>query len=221
MTPNSPKSQPPPPHVFGRRRVGLFGGSFDPVHNGHLAVAQACRDRARLDEVWFVPTAVQPHKPGGPVASDQQRVALLNHALADKQGLVTSLVEIERGGVSYTVDTLGELNSSYPRHQFFLLMGADTLHDLPNWRQPDKVLRLATPLVVRRAGEPSPDFTVLSSIVSPDRVRAIKDSEVDMPAVDISSSAIRKRVAQKESIKALVPQAVARFIAEHQLYADG
>ncbi|MEN0111436.1 MAG: nicotinate (nicotinamide) nucleotide adenylyltransferase, partial [Planctomycetota bacterium] len=126
-------------------RLGVFGGSFDPVHIGHVRLARACRDQASLDRVWFVPAATQPHKPGGPVASGEDRLAMLRLALADEPGLEASPIELDRGGVSYTVETLRAIAESQPAAELFFLMGADTLRDLPNWREPGEVLRLATP----------------------------------------------------------------------------
>ena len=195
-------------------RIGLFGGSFDPVHNGHLAVATACREAAELDDVWFVPTAVQPHKPSGPIASNQQRVAMLELA-----GVRHSLVEIERGGVSYTVDTLRELGRLSPADQWFLLMGADTLHDLPNWREPSAILQMASPLVVGRPGEPPPDFACLSDLVDEGRLQSFRKLHVEMAPVDTSSSDIRRRIATGQSIETLCPTAVVNFIARNNLYA--
>lgn len=216
MPPNSPKPRPSAPDPL--TRVGLFGGSFDPVHNGHLALAQHAREQARLDSVWFIPTAVQPHKPTGPVASDAHRVAMLERAIANQPGYEVCRIEIERGGVSYTVDTLREIRDANPRAELFLLMGADTLHDLPHWRSPGEVLQLATPLVVHRPGEPAPDFAVLSSLVAADRIATFTTSVIDMPAMDISSSDIRRRVAQHEAIEDLAPAPVCQFIREEKLY---
>ena len=199
-------------------RIGLFGGSFDPVHSGHLRLAAACQEQATLDQVWFIPTAVQPHKPDGPVASNDQRCEMLQLALSGQQGLVLSMIEIERGGVSYTVDTLGELQRAYPDDEFFLLMGADTLHDFPNWREPSKILQIALPVVVHRAGEPTADFQVLADLTSSDRLATIQAHRVDMPAIDISSSEIRQLVADGKPIDAKVPAAVASYIRGENLY---
>ena len=186
-------------------RLGLFGGSFDPVHNGHLALAACCAEQALLDEVWFVPSAVQPFKQQGPVAGDADRCAMLRLAIADRPGLVLSTLEIDRGGVSYTVDTLREIHRQRPDDDLFFLMGADTLRDLPGWREPEEVARLATPLVVQRPGEP-------------EALTEVTHLRVDMPPTDVSSSAIRERLARGEGVEGLVPAEVAAYIAEHGLY---
>ncbi len=201
-------------------RLGIFGGSFDPIHNGHLQLAECCCAQAGLDAVWFVPAAVQPHKPHGPVASDADRVAMLRLAIEEKPCLAVSTIEIDRGGVSYTVDTLRSIQEDQPAAKLFFLMGADTLHDLPNWYEPAEVLRLATPLVVHRAGEPAPDFEVLVGLVDAERLTEIRDLQVEMPPVDISSSDLRERFATDEPCEGLLPSTVAEWIAERQIYPE-
>jgi nicotinate-nucleotide adenylyltransferase len=199
-------------------RLGLFGGSFDPVHYGHLRLAEQCRAQAELEEVWFMPAAVQPHKPGGPQASAADRLKMLELAVAEISGMRVSRIELERGGVSYTVDTLRAIAKQQPDAELFLLMGADTLRDLPNWREPAEICRLATPLVVHRAGEPAPDFDALAPLVSVGRLAHIRALEVEMPAVDISSTEMRKRVSRGESIDGMTASEVVEFIAAHKLY---
>ncbi|MEM6331517.1 MAG: nicotinate (nicotinamide) nucleotide adenylyltransferase, partial [Planctomycetota bacterium] len=225
-----PSSLTPRPSPLTPMRIALFGGSFDPVHNGHLAVAEACLAAERVDRVWFVPAAVQPHKPRGPRATDTQRTAMLRLAVAGRHACEVSTVEIDRGGASYTADTLEQLHAAHPAHEWRLLMGADTLRDLPNWRRPGAILCMAAPLVVHRPGEPAPDFSPLAPLVAalgsgaaipnadtsadPNAAYAI----VDMPPHDISSSQVRRRVAAGESIAGLVPPAVERYIREHGVY---
>ncbi|TWT43380.1 nicotinate-nucleotide adenylyltransferase [Botrimarina hoheduenensis] len=199
-------------------RLGLFGGSFDPLHNGHLALAAACRDQAQLDEVWFVPAAQQPHKPEGPIASAADRVAMLRLATANELALRVSTIEIDRGGVSYTVDTLSEIAAAHTSAELFFLMGADTLHDLPLWREPAEVLRLATPLVVHRAGEGAVDFSVLAELVSNDRLEQLRALLVEMPPVAISSRELRARLAASDTPHDELPPSVLRYIARHRLY---
>lgn len=186
-------------------RLGLFGGSFDPVHNGHLRLAGRCAEQAGLDAVWFVPAAVQPFKQHGPRASEADRVAMLRLATAERDDFVVSTLEIDRGGVSYTADTLRQVHAEHPGAELFFLMGADSLGDLPNWREPEAVLRLATPLVVQRPGE-----TLESDL---------KHVRVEMPLTDISSSSIRERLSRGEAIDSLVPAAVAEYLLENRLYS--
>ena len=199
-------------------RIGLFGGSFDPVHCGHLLLAECCWRQARLDQVEFVPTAQQPLKPRGPVANEADRAAMLRLAIADRPEFALSLIEIERGGVSYTVDTLRQLRNERPDAELFLLMGADALADFPTWREPAAICELATPLVVRRAGTPPPDFAALAPFVAAERLALIRTHEVEMPATPISSSNIRRLIAERGAWQSLVPPGVAEYIERQNLY---
>ena len=199
-------------------RIGLFGGSFDPVHRGHLLLAECCWRQALLDRVEFLPTAQQPLKPRGPVANEADRAAMLRLAIADRPEFALSLIEIERGGVSYTVDTLRQLRGERPDADLFFLMGADSLADLPTWREPAAICELATPLVVRRAGTPTPAFDGLAKLVSAERLAAIRAQEVEMPATPISSSNIRRLIAEGGAWQSLVPERVAEYIDERGLY---
>ncbi|MBL9164841.1 MAG: nicotinate (nicotinamide) nucleotide adenylyltransferase [Planctomycetaceae bacterium] len=199
-------------------RIGLFGGSFDPVHRGHLLLAECCWRQARLDRVEFVPTAQQPLKPRGPVAGEADRVAMLRLAIAERREFALSLLEVERGGVSYTVDTLRQFRSERPDAELFFLMGADSLADFPTWREPAVICDLATPLVVRRAGSPPPDFNALAPLVTAERLAEIRALEVEMPATPISSSSIRRLIAEHGEWQTLVPETVAAYISERGLY---
>lgn len=199
-------------------RLGLFGGSFDPVHLGHLRLAECCREQAQLDGVWFVPSAVQPHKPGGPIAADADRLAMLRLAIEGRPGWDVSTIELDRGGLSYTVDTLREVVRVAPDRRVFFLMGADTLHDLPNWREPAEVLALATPLVVRRAGERPPDFSGLAELVDADRLAEIESHAIAMPPIAISSRELRQRLAAGEPCDDAMPARVADYAKTRKLY---
>src|SRR5688572_13442833 len=128
-------------------RLGIFGGSFDPVHNGHLALARACYDQVALDNLWFMPTAIQPLKHRGPQATSTQRIEMLNLAIESEfnEQLTSSkprpnyrvcTLEIDRGGFSYTVDTLTQIHEELPDAELFFMMGADALRDVPNWKEP-------------------------------------------------------------------------------------
>jgi nicotinate-nucleotide adenylyltransferase len=199
-------------------RIGLFGGSFDPVHRGHLLLAECCWRQARLDRVEFLPTAQQPLKPQGPVASEADRVAMLRLAIAGRPEFALSLIEIERGGVSYTVDTLRRLRAEQPNAELFFLMGADSLNDFPTWREPAAICELSTPLVVRRAGAAAPNFDALAPIASAAKLDVIRSLEVEMPATPISSSGIRRLIAEDGEWRSLVPPSVADYIEDRALY---
>ena len=121
-------------------RIGIFGGSFDPVHYGHLLLAEMCREQCELDEVRLVPAAIPPHKQGKGRAADEHRLEMLNLAVGGHQSIVAWDVELQRGGVSYTIDTLRTLRAEQPEDELFFLMGADSLFDLPSWREPRESL---------------------------------------------------------------------------------
>jgi nicotinate-nucleotide adenylyltransferase len=195
-------------------RLGIFGGSFDPVHNGHLALATACQHQAGLDEVWFMPTAIQPLKQHGPRATDAQRLDLLRIATQPQPGWRVSSLEIDRGGLSYTIDTLRQLDEELPEAVLYFLLGADAVADVPHWREPSAIFGLATPLVVRRAGSPEPDLTALRALCAENK----RPKLIEMPAVDASSTEIRRRAAAGASIAEFVPAPIAAYIAAHGLY---
>lgn len=195
-------------------RLGIFGGSFDPVHNGHLALARACQQQIALDEVWFMPTAVQPLKARGPHASDGDRVEMLRLATVDASNWRVCTLEIDRGGRSYTIDTMRQLHEELPEAALFFLIGADALRDVSQWKEPRELFRLATPLVVHRPGEAEPDLATLRALCTDETMPQI----VNMPLVDISSTEIRRRAAAGESIESLIPKSVEEYIAVHGLY---
>lgn len=195
-------------------RLGIFGGSFDPVHNGHLALVRACQQQAGLDEVWFMPTAIQPLKQKGPHATDAQRLEMLALVTYAEPNWRVSKLEIDRGGVSYTIETLRQLNEELPDAVLFFLMGADAVHDAPTWREPRKIFVLATPLVVRRPGESDPDLAALRNICAANKQPRL----IEMPPVDASSSEIRRRIAAGKPINDLVPASIAEYIERHRLY---
>ncbi len=199
-------------------RIGIFGGSFDPVHYGHLLLAECCREQARLDAVWFVPAAVSPLKTGHQSAPAEDRAEMLRLAIAGHEAFSVSTIEIDRGGLSYTADTLRQLVAEDSDRALFFPLGADSLLDLPRWRQPQVICTLATPLVVRRAGAPEPDFDALAPIVPIERIEQIRAAQIEMPTIELSSTEIRRRVAQRQSIRYQAPRAVEKYIETHRLY---
>ena len=200
------------------KRIGILGGSFDPVHYGHLLLAESARDQCRLDEVWLVPAAVPPHKQTKRMTPAKARLEMLSLAVAGNDALAVSSIEIDRGGVSYTVETLTEIKTQQPDAELFFLMGAETLNDLPNWREPSRVCELAVPTVVRRAGSPEPAFSLLRDFVSNERLDEIRQAELEMPLITISGTDIRQRIANGRSIRYLTPRAVEKYIETNMLY---
>lgn len=199
-------------------RLGLLGGTFDPVHYGHLLLAECCREQCGLDAVWFVPAATPPHKQGQWLSGAEHRVEMLKLAIAGHEPFGVSTREIERGGVSYTVDTLESLVAEDPSRKLFLLLGGDSLVDLPTWRQPERICQLALPVIVRRPGAPEPDFRPLAALVSGRRLAEIQAAQVEMPQIELSSREIRRRVTQGLSIRFRTPRAVEMYIRSAGLY---
>jgi nicotinate-nucleotide adenylyltransferase len=185
-------------------RLGILGGSFDPVHLGHLALAEAARDRLGLDRVLLVVAAGQPLKPAGPAASAEDRYAMVRLAVRGRRGLEASDLELRRPAPSYTADTLRELRRSHPAPaDLLLLLGADALRDFPRWREVDAIRGLARVVACPRPGAVAPPggFEVLAA---------------DTP--EVSSTEVRRRTAAGEPLAGLVPEDVEAYIRERRLY---
>jgi nicotinate-nucleotide adenylyltransferase len=181
-------------------------------------LAESCREACALDQEWLVPAAVPPHKQGAVLAPGKARLEMLELALAGNEVLRPSAIELERGGVSYTVDTLALIADQERGANLFVLMGADSLADLPTWREPARICTLATPIVVRRAGSPEPDFAVLAPLVSAERLAEIRRLQVEMPMIELSSTDLRERAAAGKSLRFRTPRAVEKYIETHGLY---
>lgn len=202
-------------------RIGIYGGSFDPVHLGHLWVAEHCREQLPLDRVIFVPAATSPLKPAGPVADDASRLMMLQRALND--GVVDGSLQVDdrelrRGGTSYTIDTVQELAGQHPDAQWYLLVGSDAFASIQRWHRPAELLQQITPAVFLRGGDAAIDWRVLDGLVTPRRAAEIRCCRVQVPMIEVSSSDIRRRVAQRRSIRFRVPAAVQALIDTHALY---
>ena len=197
-------------------RLGLFGGTFDPVHFGHLLLAEQCREQCELDAVWFLPAGSPPHKQGEEIADGRQRTELLELAAAGHAAFSVNDMELKRAGPTYSVDTLQEIAGAHSDWERFFLIGADSLHDLPKWREPQRILELATVVAVNRGGRPLPDMSsIISQVgdIAAERIRTI-----DMPGVDLSASDIRRRVAAGKSIRFMTPRSVEVYIQPYRLY---
>jgi nicotinate-nucleotide adenylyltransferase len=188
-------------------KIGLLGGSFDPVHLGHLLVARAAREELGLDKVFFIPAAQSPFKPGTAPAPAPERLRLLRLALAGETGAEIDDLELRRGGVSYTVDTLRHYAEKFPGAELFYLIGADQTAQLPQWRDAAELARLAQFAVAPRPGEGPP------ALPPPFSGCALRG----FPVV-VSSSEIRARVKAGLPVTLLMPPAVAEAIANNRLY---
>lgn len=187
---------------MAKARVGIYGGSFDPVHNAHLAVALAALEQAKLDHVLFVPAHLAPLKGHAPLASDAQRLAMLRLALMDEPRFSIDEIELLRSGLSYTADTLEALKSS---GELFLILGADAAASFSKWKDPDKITQLATVLVSNRPGYAN--ATTNKAFVP-----------FDAPQLDLASSALRDWRSRGLSLRYLVPPRVWEYVLEQRLY---
>ena len=202
-------------------QIGVLGGTFDPIHVGHVAVAHAARRELGLDEVLVIPAAHPPHKPGVPMAPAEDRLAMVELAVADEPGLVASRIELDRSGPSWTVDTLEALHDdagARPDERdvaLTLILSADAFAGLPTWHEPERLLRLARVAVAPRPGHARPSFEDL-----PSHLRELAAATVFLagPNIDVSATDIRRRVAAGHPIDGLVAPAVARYIEAHHLY---
>ncbi len=188
------------------RRVGLFGGTFDPPHLGHLAIAEWARDQLSLDRVVFMPAGTPPHKQRRDLSSAEARLAMTRLAVKGHPAFTVSTLEARRRGLSFTVDTLRHLEKRFRCARLYLVIGADSLDDFSNWHEPREILKRATLAIAARPG-------------SGRRARVPRGvAWLGNPGIALSSSAIRARVHAGRSVRYLVPDAVARYIAGHRLY---
>jgi len=188
------------------KRVGVLGGSFDPIHFGHLLMAQSAVEALKLDVVFFVPAFCSPFKTRQALPDASKRLVMVKEAIKGNSAFKLYDGELRREQVSYTIDTLKELKLKYPQSKFFLLMGADNLRTFHRWKEPQSILNIASLVVLNRPGFDKN---------YPKRWPFLK---INMPAVDISSSDIRQRLKLKKSIWYLTPKAVIRYIKRYRLY---
>ena len=200
--------------------IGIMGGTFDPVHLGHLAVAEEAREALGLDRILFVPAGRPPHKPLGTDGSIEDRLAMVRLAIADNPSFGLSRVDVDRPGPSYTADTIdllaGEALERGDSPDLTLIMSAETLAGLPSWHEPERLLGACRVAVVPREGYPAPERGWLAA-----QFPGFEDrfDFLEGPRLGISSTGIRERVAAGRSIRYLVPEAVERHIADHGLYS--
>ncbi len=192
------------------RRTGLFGGTFDPIHYGHLLAAEAAREAAGLAEVWFIPAYVPPHK-ANPWADAGARLEMLEAALADCPGFRVEDIELRRQGVSYTIDTVKALMDLHPDRSFYWIIGSDMVKDLPNWRQPEELAERVTFIGLERPEEPLANAGIPAFVLR-------KLMRASMPKIGLSSTDIRRRCREGRSIRFMTPDPVVEWIRRNGLY---
>ncbi len=193
------------------KKIGLFGGTFDPVHNGHLIIAEYLRDELELEEIWFIPAKIHPLKDNRHITSEEHRVQMLELAVADNPLFRVSRVELERDSVSYTIDTIETLLQQYAHLQprFYFFIGMDNVNELYRWKRPEDILRKCQVVAFGRPGftpiEEAKKFLPLIKFVH-------------VPLLEISSTFVRQRIRDGRSVRYLVPEPVLQYISEKQLY---
>ena len=199
-------------------RVGIYGGTFSPIHNGHIAAAKAFMEQMWLDILYVIPTGVTPHKVMKGDATAADRLEMCRLAFADMDGVIVSDLEMKREGKSYTVDTLRELYD--PEGRLFLLMGTDMLMTLDQWREPDEIFRLCYPVYVRRETDGELDGAIVKKITEYQQKYGKVVRRIVTPAIELSSTDVRRAVAEGFPIDGAVPPAVAEYIHAHELYRN-
>jgi nicotinate-nucleotide adenylyltransferase len=205
------------PLIYGS--IGIMGGTFDPIHVGHLAAAEEAREALGLERILFIPAGVPPHKPERPVTAAQHRVAMVELAIAGNAAFELSRIEVDRDGPSYTADTvemLAAIEGANGRDaNLTLILSVESFHGLPTWREPRRILNLCRLAVVPRGGFPTPERAWLAEQF---RGVPVRVAFLDAPRLRLSGSEIRQRVAAGRSIRYLVPDAVIDYISDHGLY---
>lgn len=203
-------------------RIGIYGGAFDPIHLGHLLLAETCLRQARLDRLIFVPTGVSPHRKDKDyfAAEPEDRLRMIELSIEHYDEFWVSRFEIDRTEKSFTLDTIQYFVRLFGlvQPELCFVVGADTFFDLPNWYEIEEVLKLALPIVADRPGTPTPDFNLLRDKLSPEQFEALQANRIEMPQIDLSSSRIRKQLEQGESIRFQVPREVEEYIKINRIY---
>jgi nicotinate-nucleotide adenylyltransferase len=212
-------------------RVGILGGSFNPVHIGHLRVAEEVREGLTLDRILFVPASLPPHKVGRNLAAPEHRLAMVRLAVRGNRYFTASDLELARPGRSYSVDTLRSLQQAHPSWELFFILGVDAFAEIDTWKEYETLFHLADFVVVSRPGFPAENLLAILPVAAREHFWYAADRSTlhhrsghrvrlrTVTALDISATAIRERVARGESIRYLVPDAVERYIRTHNLYA--
>jgi nicotinate-nucleotide adenylyltransferase len=208
---SGPVASPGSPDGAAPQRIGIFGGTFDPPHVGHVTVARDVADALALDRVLWIPARVSPHKLRRTVSTPPVRLAMVRAAAAEDPRFRVSELELERSGPSYTVDTLRELRARWPEAELFLILGADQLRAFASWRAPGEILRLATPVLMDRDGEDA-------AALAPDLPGMERAVHVPVTRVDVSATRVREAVAAGEDVSGMVPAGVRAVIEGEGLY---
>ena len=192
-----------------KKRLGILGGTFDPIHSGHLILAEQLKEELKLQKVIFIPSANPPHKENHFVSSAKDRLKMVKIAIRDNPDFLISAIELKREGKSYTIDTLSQIKKLYKDSGLFFLLGSDAIDEFPTWKEPDKIFQKVKVVIALRPG---------FNRINPENRFVKKSLLIPINGLNISSSQIRERVRKGKSIRYLVPQAVEEFIQSKKLY---
>jgi nicotinate-nucleotide adenylyltransferase len=201
-------------------KIILFGGTFDPVHNGHIAVSLAAAEKIGASKIILIPARRSPHKQQKPLAMDNDRIAMLKMAVADNKIFEVSPIELNRGEPSYTIDTVRQLKQKFGRDcEFYWLIGVDMLGDLPRWHKAEELLGECNFSVMNRGGFEKPDFSFLAGKFSSEAIEKLRKNQIRTPLINISSTEIRQKLKAGGDVSDMVNPEVLNYIKNHKLYS--
>ena len=200
-------------------KIGILGGTFDPIHNGHLALGHYAKDRFCLEQIWIMPNGNPPHKEKESIESNtKHRVEMARLAIAEEEGFFLQLYEVERKEVNYSYLTMEHFKQQYPEDEFFFIIGADSLFDIEKWKCPERLLKICTILAANRDGKNKNEMEQQIQYLNQKYDADIR--LLNMPMIDVSSTEIREDLKDQVSIQKLVPPSVYEYIIENQLFKD-
>lgn len=199
-------------------KIGIMGGTFNPIHNGHLLLASTAKQEGNLDEVWFMPSGLPAHKSNSELLSSEHRFAMVQLAVAEQQGSIASSFEIDRPGFTYTAETMKALSEEFPQHEFFFIIGGDSLMKFHHWVKPEVISAHASLLAAGRNGYSIEELHQQGKELY--RMFGTKVKLISMPELNVSSNMIRNSIKMQhpEAIKSYLPDEVYNYILEHGLY---
>jgi nicotinate-nucleotide adenylyltransferase len=202
------------------KKIILFGGTFDPVHIGHIAVSLAAAEKIGASKVILIPTRRSPHKYQKPLAMDNDRIAMLKLAIAEDKIFEVSPIELNRGEPSYTIDTIRQLKRKFGKDcELYWLIGVDMLKDLPKWHMSEELLNECNFCIMNRGGFKKPDFDYLTGKLSPEAIDKLRKNQIQTPLINISSTEIRQKLEAGKDVSDMVNPEVLNYIKNHKLYS--